>query len=238
MRPNRALPSTLVALGLLLGCSSSGGQGDGGSAGGDAGGSGVSLGAPQTGIATYYSATGDGACMLGPSPQDLDVAALNAEEWQGSALCGACAEVVGPKGAVTVRIVDLCPECKKGHLDLSREAFAKIADPVSGRVDISWKLVSCNASGPIRYRLKDGASQWWTAIQVRNHKVPVRSLAYEKGGTWVEMKRESYNYFVEASGTGPAPIKLRVTSTTGATLEDTLPDLVAEKEYAGRAQFP
>jgi expansin (peptidoglycan-binding protein) len=51
------------------------------------------------------------------------------------------------------------------------------------------------------------------------------------------MKRESYNYFVEASGTGPAPVKLRVTASTGETLEDTLPDLVAEKEYAGRAQF-
>ena len=64
------------------------------------------------GIATYYNATGDGACMFGPSPQDLMVSAMNAAEYDNAAACGAYVHVIGPKGEVTVRIVDLCPECK------------------------------------------------------------------------------------------------------------------------------
>jgi expansin (peptidoglycan-binding protein) len=73
------------------------------------------LGEVQQGIATYYDfASGDGACMFGPSPDDLDVAAMNAEQWDGSRVCGACARVTGPAGQVVVRIVDLCPECRTG----------------------------------------------------------------------------------------------------------------------------
>jgi hypothetical protein len=36
------------------------------------------------GIATYYYATGDGACMFGASPDDLMVAAMNAEEYDNA----------------------------------------------------------------------------------------------------------------------------------------------------------
>ena len=40
------------------------------------------------GIATYYAATGDGACLFGPSPGDLMVAAMNAPEYDHAAVCG------------------------------------------------------------------------------------------------------------------------------------------------------
>ncbi|HLE51108.1 MAG TPA: expansin EXLX1 family cellulose-binding protein, partial [Anaerolineales bacterium] len=90
------------------------------------------------GIATYYAATGAGACSFDPSPQDLMVAAMNAEQYDNAAVCGAYLYVTGPQGAVTVRIVDLCPECQAGHLDLSREAFAQIAELPQGRVPITW----------------------------------------------------------------------------------------------------
>jgi expansin (peptidoglycan-binding protein) len=48
--------------------------------------------------------------MFDPSPDDMNVAALSSQQWDGSAWCGACAEVTGPSGSVRVRIVDLCPE--------------------------------------------------------------------------------------------------------------------------------
>ena len=80
------------------------------------------------GIATYYYADGSGACGFDPSPNDLMVAALNAEEYDNAAYCGAYVQVTGRKGTITVRIVDLCPECLAGHLDLSLQAFALIDD--------------------------------------------------------------------------------------------------------------
>jgi len=78
------------------------------------------LGERQEGVATFYAATGEGACSYEASPQDLDVAAMNAAQYEGSAACGTCLQVTGPRGSVRVRVVDKCPGCASGHLDLSR----------------------------------------------------------------------------------------------------------------------
>ncbi len=200
--------------------------------------------APNTpihnGIATYYNATGDGACMLGATPQDLMVSAMNAQEYAGSAVCGEYVHVTGPKGEITVRIVDLCPECQAGHLDLSREAFAKIADPVLGRVSITWQVISPDISGPIAYHFKDGSNQWWTAVQVRNHRNPIARLEYKNGsGQWVSVPRTSYNYFVQSNpGMGPGPYTFRVTDSYGNVLVDQNIPHTENGTVNGAAQFP
>jgi expansin (peptidoglycan-binding protein) len=194
----------------------------------------------QTGIATYYDADGSGNCSFPATPADLDVAAFNTEEYAGSATCGACVHVKGARGQVTVRIVDRCPECQKGHLDLSREAFAKIDEPQKGRVPIEYQIVPCSTEGNVSYHVKDGASKWWTALQVRNHKLPIATMEYERGGSFVAMKRESYNYFVEASGVGDQPggLKVRITSVDGQSLVDTLPGTIQENVVLpGSVQF-
>ncbi|HYO54724.1 expansin EXLX1 family cellulose-binding protein [Archangium sp.] len=196
------------------------------------------LGEFQDGLITFYDADGSGNCSFEPSPQNLDVAAMNIGQYQGSAVCGTCVEIEGPKGNLRVRIVDSCPDCPtKGHLDLSREAFAKIANPIDGRVKVRWRMVTCDVQGPIRYHFKDGSSQWWTAIQVLNHRMPVTKLEYWKNGAWVNVKRESYNYFEEPNGMGSGSIKVRVTASDGQTLEDTLPGAASNKTYDGAAQF-
>ncbi len=192
------------------------------------------------GIATYYNATGAGACSFDPSPADLMVAAMNAEEYNNSAVCGAYVHVIGPKGAITVRIVDLCPECLAGHLDLSREAFAQIADLPLGRVPIAWQVVSPALVGPIAYHFKDGSNQWWTAVQIRNHRNPIARLEYlTAGGQWVSVPRTSYNYFVQTNpGMGPGPYTFRVTDSYGNSLIDNNIPHVENGTVSGVSQFP
>ena len=191
------------------------------------------------GIATYYDATGAGACSFEPSPQDLMVAAMNAEEYDNAAVCGAYVFVTGPQGAVTVRIVDLCPECQAGHLDLSREAFAQIAELPQGRVPITWQLVSPALNGPIAYRFKDGSNQWWTAVQIRNHRNPIAKLEYLNAGQWITVPRTSYNYFVQTNpGMGPGPYTFRVTDYYGNQLIDSGIPHIENGTIDGAAQFP
>jgi expansin len=200
----------------------------------------VAIGETKSGDGTYYDfANGDGACMFGPSPNDMDIAALNAPDWGGSSLCGACAEVTGPKGTVTIRIVDQCPGCKTGDLDLSPQAFGKIADMAAGRVPITWKLVTCSVTGPIRYKYKDGANQWWSAVQVQNHRLAVVALEFSAdGAAYRSMPRETYNYFVaQEPGFGPNPVRVRVTAIDGQTLEDELPVVQEYLVVDGKAQF-
>jgi expansin (peptidoglycan-binding protein) len=178
--------------------------------------------------------------MFDPSPADLMVAAMNAEEYDHAAYCGAYVAVTGPRGGVTVRIVDLCPECLAGHLDLSREAFAAIADLPLGRVPISWQLVSPVLNGPIAYHFKDGSNQWWTAVQIRNHRNPIARFEYLNGnGQWVEVSRTDYNYFVQTNpGMGPGPYSFRVTDWYGNQLNDNGISHSENGTIAGMNQFP
>jgi expansin (peptidoglycan-binding protein) len=223
----RSRPMVVVGLFAAAACSSSSGSGGGT----------VALGQSEQGVATYYAADGSGNCGFDPSPNDLNVAAMNASEYAGSAVCGECVSITGPKGNVTVRIVDQCPDCEKGHLDLSQQAFAQIADVSAGRVPITWEVVACNVSGNIEYRVKDGSSQYWTALQVRNSRLPVAKMELQSGGSWVDIMRATYNYFIVPSGVGPGSYQVRVTAVDGQTLVDTLPAVQPSTTVPGSGQF-
>jgi expansin (peptidoglycan-binding protein) len=192
------------------------------------------------GIATYYNATGAGACSFDPSPNDLMVAAMNNDEYDNASVCGEYLKVTGPKGAITIWIVDLCPECKAGHLDLSQEAFASIADLPQGVVPITWQVISPALTGPIAYHFKNGSNQWWTAVQVRNHRNPIAKFEYRDGsGQWVAVPRTSYNYFVQTEpGMGTGPYTFRVTDLYGNILVDSGIPLIENGTLNGAAQFP
>lgn len=214
--------------------------GGGGSGASSTGGTSAGCSAPErTGEATFYDfADGSGNCSFDPTPNDLMVAAMNQVDYAGSAVCGACAHIRGPSGEVTVRIVDRCPECPEGDIDLSPEAFDRIAERRLGRVDISWHFVPCDVSGPVEYRFKEGSNQWWTAIQVRNHRHAIAELAYERDGTFVPVARENYNYFVESSGMGPGPYTLRLVDVHGNELVDRGIEHREAQLVAGAAQLP
>lgn len=196
--------------------------------------------ARRTGEGTFYAATGAGNCSFPATPNDLMVGAMNNADYADSIYCGAYVEVTGPKGVVTVRIVDRCPECLPGDIDLSREAFALIANPIDGRVPISWRIISPPISGPIRYHFKDGSNQWWTAIQIRNHRNPIFRLEYfdTASGQFKVMPRFLYNYFINESGLGAGPYTLRVTDIYGHTLTDSGVPLLDNAGHNGAAQFP
>lgn len=194
----------------------------------------------HSGIATFYGATGAGACLFDPTPNDLMVAAMNAAQFDTASFCGAHVRVTGPQGTITMRIVDLCPECETGHLDLSAEAFAQIAEPIQGIVDIEWQVVSPALEGPVAYRFKEGSNQWWTAVQLRNHRNPIATVEYlNENGQWINVPRTAYNYFVQTNpGMGPGPYTFRVTDWYGNVLtDDNIPHMEAGT-VQGIAQFP
>ncbi|CAF0821631.1 unnamed protein product [Rotaria sordida] len=101
------------------------------------------------GEATHYSVSvGFTACGTMHSDSEY-IAALNSAQFDPhtpngnpnrNSLCNKLANVVGPKGSVTVKIVDKCPGCHYGDLDLSEPAFkVVIGDLGIGRGQITWK---------------------------------------------------------------------------------------------------
>jgi expansin (peptidoglycan-binding protein) len=192
-------------------------------------------GVTYRGEGTFYGATGVGNCSY-DATGDTGIAALNHTDYGNSAMCGAYLRVAGPLGEVTVKIVDRCPECAPGDVDLSQAAFARIANPSAGRVPISWRLVSPDISGPVSYRYKEGSSQWWCGIQVRNHRNPVARLEVRVGSAWRALPRYEYNYFISDTGAGCGS-DVRITDIHGQTLTDTGIAIRERVDQPGRAQF-
>ncbi|MER7667310.1 expansin EXLX1 family cellulose-binding protein [Kitasatospora sp. NPDC096128] len=186
----------------------------------------IKPGAGYQGVATSYDAAdGNGACSFGPS-DDMMIAAMNFTDYETSRACGASVLVRAANGAsVTVRIVNECPlPCAPGQLDLSHEAFGKLADLSVGRLPITWTLLSPGtAPGAMSIRYKPGSSQWWCGIQVIGHRNPVAALEVRAGGGWRQLTRTDYNYFLSPDGSGCGGA-IRVTDIYGEQLTlDALP---------------
>ncbi|MGW7434630.1 expansin EXLX1 family cellulose-binding protein [Streptomyces sp. NPDC054849] len=177
---------------------------------------------PETtyrGVATAYAAgDGNGACLFGPS-DDLMIAAMNTTDYESSRACGAYVRVRAASGAsITVRITNECPlPCAPGQLDLSEQAFAKLADPKLGRIPITWSLLSPQTSGALSIRYKSGSSPHWCGIQVIDHRNPVARLEVRTTKGWRRLPRTEYNYFLSADGSGCGGA-MRITDIHGEQL--------------------
>ena len=198
----------------------------------------VVIGPERTGEGTYYNGSGVVNCSYEGITDDMLIAALNSTDYGTADWCGACAHVQGPDGEVTVQVVDNCPSCAEGDLDFSPTAFAQIAEMSAGRVPITWTFVSCDLTGPVTYRYKDGSNPGWTEVIVENHRLPIVSLEWSKDqATWTLMERQTYNFFVETSGFGGGNTYVRLTAVDGQQLIDVLPPVQEYLVTEGATNF-
>lgn len=186
---------------------------------------------------TRIASDGTGNCNFDPTPEDPMVVALNLTEYGQAGLCGGCMEVQGPnQKKVNVRIVDSCAGCSTTEFGVTPQVFDAVGASDLVKTTVKWRYTTCPVQGPVRYHFKDGSSQYWVAIQPRNYRWPIQKLEWNKNGTWVEIHREAYNYFVEPAGMTP-PVQVRVTGSNGETLTDTLPSLIGGTTLDGATQF-
>jgi expansin (peptidoglycan-binding protein) len=168
-----------------------------------------------SGQATYYAADGGGNCSFDTVAEPL-VVALSNPEYQAGAACGGYLDVKGPKGSVRVKITDRCPECAAGHIDLSKQAFAKIGAISDGIIKVSYSQVAGPpVPGPMTVRVKEGSSRYWLALRFDNAGNPLATAELQSGGSWKALARTDYNYWIAESGAGPGPFTVRVTDTAG-----------------------
>ena len=67
--------------------------------------------------------------------------------------------------------------------------------------------------GTHEFVIKKTSSAYWTAIQVRNHRLPVKSVAVKKGDAWIDMTRSNDDYFVAEKGVSAGAFTLRLTAS-------------------------
>lgn len=155
-----------------------------------------------SGEGTYYGAGGTegGNCaMRSPRPAWMSSyvpVAINNAQYPRS--CGACVEIHGSgrglganpiTGKILGVIVDRCPECAHGDIDLSKDG--------DGRWDIKWKLVPCNKRGDIEFQF-EGSNAFYRKIQPRNTRSPPVKVTIDG----VAAKKSQDNHWIAQKGSG------------------------------------
>jgi expansin (peptidoglycan-binding protein) len=179
----------------------------------------IKPGVNYQGVATEYAAgDGDGACSFGPAATMM-IAAMNYTDYDTAKACGAYVLVHAADGAsITVLITNECPApCAPGQLDLSQQAFAKLANPTAGLIPITWQLLSPSTTSTISLRYKTGSSRYWCGIQVIGHRNPVAELEVSTSSGWLQLPRTDYNYFLSTNGDGCGNA-IRITDIYGQQL--------------------
>jgi expansin (peptidoglycan-binding protein) len=185
--------------------------------GGRACASAVSAAGAVAGTATHYVLSGTGNCSYPSPPADGLYVALSPSEYDGAAACGGYVEVSGPDGSVRAEVIDQCPPCAAGHIDLSEAAFSRIAPLSAGLVSVTYRSVADPPlSAPESLRVKEGSSPYWLALLAMNTGNPLALVQVETAsGSWRDFVRADYNYWLASSGAGPGPFTVRLTDTVG-----------------------
>ncbi|GMF31342.1 unnamed protein product [Phytophthora fragariaefolia] len=188
--------------------------------------------------AEYYEGDGtsytlgdvsDGNCnfMSAIPTAATNYAALNNDQWDGLANCGRCAEVsciddqcTDQSATAIVQILDRCPECSSGDLDLSPTVFKNITGSDPNRLTIRWRFVECPNPGTIEVCLKTGSNGYYVAVQPTNTLVSVEAVTIN--GESTTMVDSAYYYLITSSSdVDLTSVKVSITSIEGETVEGT-----------------
>ncbi|TRX97847.1 hypothetical protein FHL15_001057 [Xylaria flabelliformis] len=176
-----------------------------------------------TGTSTFYGGNlNGGTCSFSTYtlPSGVFGTAFSGSAWNSAAQCGACIEVTANGKSITAMIVDKCPECDAGHLDLFQNAFNVLSPSSTDPLSTSYTFVKCPISSPLILHNKSGTSAYWFSMQVVNANEAVSKLevSTDGGSTWKSTTRQDYNFFENSSGFGTDTVTVRVTSESGSTI--------------------
>ncbi len=199
-----------------------------------------------TGDGTAYTlgAIGSGNCNFmhsGFAQASTNYVAINNEQWAGLTNCGRCINVKCIDSRCTnthtamVQVLDRCPECKYGDLDMSPTVFKEITGSDPSRYKIEWDFVDCPVQGNIKYCANIGSNGYWMAIQPTNFASGIKSMKIN--GNPADVMQGAYYYLMNTQWVNISNIRIDTTDINGYTITDTV-DLLAGSCKDGSAQFP
>ncbi|KAG7380083.1 hypothetical protein PHYPSEUDO_007789 [Phytophthora pseudosyringae] len=152
--------------------------------------------------------------------------ALNQAQWDTLGNCGRCIEVscvdaqcTAQNKTAVVQVLDRCPECAHGALDLSPTVYKEITGLDPNRLTVRWRFVDCPDPGTVQVCLKEGSNANWIAVQPTNGAVGVESVTVN--GATTTMLDGAYYYVSSASGADLSAVKVAITSISGDVISGT-----------------
>ncbi len=169
--------------------------------------SGLARSAIQGHAVFYDPGQAAGSCGLGPFPAGGRYASLPPRSYASGRACGSYVDVAGPAGRVRAEVVDVCTDCPAGTVNLSRAAFARIAEPRTGTVAVSYQpAVNPPLPGPLELRITAAGRPGTLAVQVINHGNRLSSVAASgPGGGWQRLVPGADGYWAGSLDARDAP---------------------------------
>lgn len=174
------------------------------------------------GEGTYYGTTERGNCAIRPPMPEMYSGmvpvALNNEQYGTSDACGACLLVTGTGkgsgadpivGTFKAYVMDRCPECKKGDIDLSKGG--------DGRWEVSWKFIPC--PGQKQFFLFEGSNSFYWKLQPRGGKYPIQKIVI--AGITGTRTQDNFYFFQNSAGF-KTPATIAMTDTMGTVVTVTV----------------
>ncbi|EGZ29137.1 hypothetical protein PHYSODRAFT_537560, partial [Phytophthora sojae] len=130
--------------------------------------------------------------------------ALNQAQWDNLGGCGRCIEVscideqcTAKNKTAVVQVLDRCPECAHGALDLSPTVYKEITGLDPNRLTVRWRFVDCPDPGTLQVCLKEGSNPNWIAVQPTNTLVGVQTVTIN--GESTSMVDSTYYYLITST---------------------------------------
>jgi len=167
------------------------------------------------GSASFYTASRGGECGFGPPSSDA-YAALGTAEYASGGACGEWLDVTGPAGVTRVEVVDECPGCPPGKIDLSKAAFTRIGALSAGIIPVSYTtVVDPQPPTAMRVKVKGGTAYSALSVVIDGHGDRLSTVELQTPAGFVPLRRGSDNHWTAPSGAVAAPFTLRVSDVYG-----------------------
>ena len=191
-------------------------------------------------------------CSLSTDLSNTYPAAVNSAFFDSSEKCGVCYEIVGPFGAVKIRVEDSTSDANSDeslpHFKLGEKAsFAllglnNVNDlDESRKISISLRMISCDYSGNLKILTGGDIGDGYSfSCLVLNSNIAVSSIRMKENGgsSFIKLERNSKNYFSYDKGNLISyPIEIRINSITEEIVNITLSSKESDETYETDGNF-
>ena len=202
---------------------------------------------------SQYNWNKEGICGFGTTQNTIGQlyrfpAAPNQDLFRNSAQCGVCYEIVGPNGAIRVRVEDYCRTdsnsglCKGDmyHFNISSEGTSYIMGSAD-KANVTFRMVSCDYSGNIRILTNGETNKFYLSFVVLDHNLAVSKVEIQQYNSTIsnnlartlENKWVHYNFNSEIA----YPLNIRIYSINGDYVTVIMNSPEGNKYYEANGNF-
>ena len=205
-------------------------------------------------ISPYNNWKNGGSCGFGShlnavGPSYLYPVAPNQDLFRDNDQCGVCYEMVGPYGAIKVKVEDYCSKnnelehCSGDmfHFNIANNSVSYIMgnETVS---NISFRMISCDYLGNIRILTDDYTDNIYLSFVILDHNLAVSYIEIKESNSkkWEKKSRDKNNYWVYYISNGSTfayPIFIKIYSINGDYVNLTLNETKPKTYYEANGNF-